>query len=62
MKQQRHRETHIKTDETSSNNENKKKNTTMIDARGKKLLEPKAGARKRAECHATEAVSFQISG
>ena len=38
MKQLRRQETHPKTDETPSNNEDKKKNTTMIEVRGKKLL------------------------
>ena len=38
MKQLKRQETHTKTDETSSNNENKKKDTTMIEVRGKKLL------------------------
>ena len=47
MKQKRHQETHTKIDETSSNNENKKKNTTMIELRGKRLLSLKTGARKR---------------
>ena len=59
MKQLRRQETHPKTDETPSNNEDKKKNTTMIEVRGKKLLEPKAGERKRTQCNEASAASFQ---
>jgi hypothetical protein len=62
MKQTKHQETHPKTDETSSNNENKKKNTTMIKVSAKKLLRLKASAGKRTERHATGASSFQHSG
>ena len=61
MKQQRHQETRPKTDETSSNNENKKKNTTMIEVRGKRLLRRKTSAGKRPERHAASASSFQHS-
>jgi hypothetical protein len=37
---------HVKTDETSSNSENKKKNITMIEVRGKRLLSPKGKCEK----------------
>ena len=46
MKQSKHQETHVKTDETSSNSENKKKNITIIEVRGKRLLSPKGKCEK----------------
>jgi len=58
MKQLRRRETRTKTDETSSNIENKKKNTAIIEARGKKLLRRKASARECKERHASETASL----
>jgi len=59
MKQQRHQETHPKTDETSSNNENNTKHSERILEDTRNLLEPQASARKRTQCNEERAIQMQ---
>jgi hypothetical protein len=49
MKQLRHQETHTKTDETLSNNKNKKKIKTMKNTETTKVCGLNASAGKRAQ-------------
>jgi hypothetical protein len=48
-----------KADETPSNNENNTKQASMILEDTRKLLEPKASARKRTQCSEERAIQMQ---
>jgi hypothetical protein len=61
MKQLRHQKTHTKTDETSSNNENKKKITTMKNTETTNICGLKASPGEHTQRHAPETAPFQQS-